>query len=73
MHHFRTYFSGDWDVHWGHGILTHGHVAVAVHQGRPLKADLGSRWALRALYVSHWELPDYRDAGACIWVVQGIL
>ena len=20
--HFRTYFSGDWDVHWGHGILT---------------------------------------------------
>ena len=24
--HFRTYFSGDWDVHWGYGILTHGHV-----------------------------------------------
>ena len=23
--HFRTYFSGDWDVHWGYGILTHGH------------------------------------------------
>ena len=22
--HFRTYFSGDWDVHWGYGILTHG-------------------------------------------------
>ena len=22
--HFRTYFSGDWDVHWGHGILSHG-------------------------------------------------
>ena len=23
--HFRTYFSGDWDVHWGSiGILTHG-------------------------------------------------
>ena len=21
---FRTYFSGDWDVHWGYGILT-GH------------------------------------------------
>ena len=21
-----VYFSGDWDVHWGHGILTHGHV-----------------------------------------------
>ena len=24
--HFRTYFSGDWDVHWGYGILTHGHL-----------------------------------------------
>ena len=19
-----VYFSGDWDVHWGHGLLTHG-------------------------------------------------
>ena len=25
--HFRTYFSGDWDVHWGYGLLTHGHIA----------------------------------------------
>ena len=24
--HFRTYFSGDWDVHWGYGVLTYGHV-----------------------------------------------
>ena len=24
--HFRTYFSGDWDVHWGYEILTHGHM-----------------------------------------------
>ena len=24
--HFRTYFSGDWDVHWGYVILTHGHM-----------------------------------------------
>ena len=21
---FRTFFSGDWDVHWGYGISTHG-------------------------------------------------
>ena len=20
--HFMTYFSGDWDVHWEHGLLT---------------------------------------------------
>ena len=22
-----VYFSGDWDVHWEYGVLTHGHVA----------------------------------------------
>ena len=21
-----VYFSGDWDVHWGYGVLTHGHM-----------------------------------------------
>ena len=21
-----AYFGGDWDVHWGYGLLTHGHV-----------------------------------------------
>ena len=25
--HFRTYFSGHWDVHWGYGLLTHGHLS----------------------------------------------
>ena len=24
-----SYFSGDWDVHWGYGILTRGHLGVA--------------------------------------------
>ena len=29
MHaHFRTYSSGDWDVHWGFGILTHRRSAL---------------------------------------------
>ena len=27
--HFKTYFSGDWDVHWGYGILTHGQMKVS--------------------------------------------
>ena len=22
----RTYFTGDWGVHWGYGVLTHGHM-----------------------------------------------
>ena len=26
--HFRTYFSGDWDVHWGYRVFTHGHIVV---------------------------------------------
>ena len=26
--HFGTYFSGGWDVHGRHGILTHGHFGV---------------------------------------------
>ena len=21
-----VYFNGDWDVHWGYGVLTHSHV-----------------------------------------------
>ena len=24
--HFSRSFSGDWDVHWGYGLLTHGHI-----------------------------------------------
>ena len=29
--HFRTYFSANWDVHWGlTGLLTHGNVGYAV-------------------------------------------
>ena len=24
---YRLYFSGDWDVHWGYGILTHGQIS----------------------------------------------
>ena len=25
-----VYFSGDWDVHWGYGILTHGQIGAAL-------------------------------------------
>ena len=27
-----VYFSGDWDVHVGYGVLTHGHVVVVVQE-----------------------------------------
>ena len=26
-----VYFSGDWDVHWGYGFLTHGQVSLSTH------------------------------------------
>ena len=25
-----VYFSGDWDVHWGYCVLTHGHVRAPI-------------------------------------------
>ena len=31
---FLVYCSGDWDVHWGDGILTHGHVFFQPKFGR---------------------------------------
>ena len=24
--HFQFIFCGDWSVHWGYGVLTHGHL-----------------------------------------------
>ena len=35
-----VYFSGDWDVHWGYGILTHGHI----------------RWTLGKTWSCTWAL-----------------
>ena len=29
-----VYFSGDWDVHWGYGRLTHGHLTTPRHVPR---------------------------------------
>ena len=31
-----VYFSGDWDVHWGYGILTHSHMEVFFVSGRQM-------------------------------------
>ena len=41
----RCYFSGDWDVHWEYGILTHDHMRllclVKVTHFAVLSFDLG--------------------------------
>ena len=26
-----NYFSGEWDVHWGYGVLTHGHIYIYIY------------------------------------------
>ena len=38
--HFSRDFSGDWDVHWGYRVLTHGHLRASFKE-TPL---LGSPW-----------------------------
>ena len=43
--HFRTYFSGDWDVHWGYGILTHSRVGS--RQLRHLMLSREVKWRER--------------------------
>ena len=54
MYHFGigappilVYFSGDWDVHWGYGGLTHGHMNV-----RPRAESVGPSSAVDP-YQSH--------------------
>ena len=32
-----VYFSGDWDVHWWYGVLTHGHIMVVGQRSTPLQ------------------------------------
>ena len=34
--HFSRDFSGGWDVHWGYGVLTHGHIPYATPGTREL-------------------------------------
>ena len=55
--HFSL-FSGDWDVHWGYGLLTHAHL---VHWG------LASIWSLRG------RLSSPCDAYGCFWPGSQVL
>ena len=43
----RTYFSGDWDVHWGYGILTHGHLSPPLFCTKAKKEPLAVTWTSR--------------------------
>ena len=49
--HFRTYFSGDWDVHWGYlCVLTHAHMSGALSKDKDafgLNDEARPPWAMR--------------------------
>ena len=54
-----VYFSGDWDAHWGYGILTHGHLklrqqtnGICNTQSKPEKLACGVRQADAASWMS---------------------
>ena len=52
--HFRTYFSGDWDVHRDYGVLTHSHLGVEIKsksQGKRQVLVFGSIYQAAILVV----------------------
>ena len=71
--HFRTYFSGGWDVHWGYDldlmfteitiwILTHGHLYLSVESIRTPCVDPQS--ASQSASPRRGLAPDLRAGGA---------
>ena len=38
-----VYFSVDWDVHWGYGLLTHGHISISCYRDVTLFVQYGRR------------------------------
>ena len=53
QHHpliFLVNFSGDWDVHWGYGLLTHGHMLLGEKCG---KGSAGHFCPLETVGVLH--------------------
>ena len=55
--HFRTYFSGDWDVHSRYGLLTHGHMFYYFFQGTKTQTEVvrsGSGGLWRAYWAVAW-------------------
>ena len=53
--HFRTYFSGNWDVRWAYGILAHGHLGRSVFgvKGQPIKGTVLVGWFERENKRTH--------------------
>ena len=70
--HFRTYFSGDWDVHWGYRILTHGQMTNSPFTGRSLAvAEAGGNPSFpKPGLVTNIDLQV--GDGGCLQVTKGL-
>ena len=49
--HSRSYFSGDWDVHWGYGLLTHGQMGMG-HLFMPPGYGSQDSWSVFSIHNS---------------------
>ena len=57
--YFRTYFSGDWDVHRGYGVLTHSHMRGSM----PMISE-GNMAGLRSHRLLHsFQHPSFQKTG----------
>ena len=68
-----AYVSGCWDVHWGYGFLTHGHMgrfAIVRDQTLPPKKDLCVGHAVRAPCLQLTMLNCQRDPGVYLQPVD---
>ena len=50
--HVRNYLSGDWDVHWGYGVLTHSQLGATLAKALKWANDLSThqnpgKWRVR--------------------------
>ena len=60
-----VYFSGDWDVHWGYGLLTHGYMVAVVLELGPLCQMVGTRQKPESRRCSLMLTADLKHGGDC--------
>ena len=71
-----VYFSGDWDVHWGYGSLTHGHIVKehteqhpTSNSGTSLHGSTAQLTCLRARQPQQlWGVHGFVATQLMIWV-----
>ena len=57
-----VYFSGHWDVHWGYGVLTHGHIDVGSRNGLDFRSGGNEAANATEQHVGKWWLCEHASA-----------